>query len=226
MKMSLYEEQAKLMKFDTKSGLSGVIMKYMRLLIQVGYIVLFAPAFPLAALVCLLANLWRIRADAYLMLFNTQRPPYKCAQDIGTLQGALQILSALAVATHVGILVFTSTQLHGVLPFTIPGIGTVTEDDKFVLLVILEHLLLAGQYVLNVLLDVFLPPTPKITSIWKAVEKELSKDREEEAKMTDAPASLPPASIKSSFTAGSAISVAGFARAKNGGAHHLVSDML
>ena len=43
--MSVYEEQAKLMRFDEPTGLSGVIPKYVSLLIQIGYIVLFAPAY-------------------------------------------------------------------------------------------------------------------------------------------------------------------------------------
>ena len=68
---------------------------------------------------------------------------------------------------QVGLLVFTSTQLHTLLPLRILGYQ-VTENDKFTLLIILEHLLLGGQYVICVLLDVFLPATPKTTSIWKA----------------------------------------------------------
>ena len=176
----MYEEQAKLAKFDDEqSGMSGVIDKYLSLVIQIGYIVLFAPASPLAALVCLLANLWRIRADAYLLLYNTQRPPYRCAQDIGSLQGGLYALSTLAVASHVGLYVFTSNQLHSVLPLRIPGVITVTDKDKFLLLVILEHVLLAIQYAFNQLLDVFLPAIPRTTSIWKAVEKRHKEDMAE-----------------------------------------------
>ena len=177
--MSVYEEQAKLAKFDAKSGLSGVIPKYTTLVIQIGYILLFAPAFPLAALVCLLSNLVRIRADAYLLLYNTQRPPYRCSHTIGSFMGALRTLAVLAVATHVGLLVFTSTQLHEVLPFRIPGVGTITEDDKFTLVVVLEHLFLVGYWIINQLLDVFLPAVPKATSIWKAIERQhtLNTDR-------------------------------------------------
>ena len=180
--MSVYEEQAKLAKFDQSSGLSGVIPKYMALVVQVGYVVLFAPAFPLAALLCFFVNLWRLRADAYLLLFNTQRPRYRCGQDIGSLQGALHFLSALAVATHVGLLVFTSSQLHHILPLRLPILGTVTEHDKFTLLVILEHLLLAFQFLINQLLEVFLPTVPKTTSIWKAVEEGVGQMQKQQAR--------------------------------------------
>ena len=65
---------------------------------------------------------------------------------------------------------------------------TVNANDKFTLLIILEHLLLGGQYVLNQLLEVFLPTLPKQTSIWKAVERRVDLLREgadrEEAEAT------------------------------------------
>ena len=141
--------------------------------------VIFAPAFPLAALVCFVSNIFRLRADARLLLYNTQRPPLKQAQDIGTLQGALRVLLLLGLATHAGLLVFTSTQLHEILPFTVLGYE-VTEGDKFTLLIILEHLLIASQYTVQVLLEVVRPTMPKTTSIWKAVEerrKELADEQ-------------------------------------------------
>lgn len=178
-KMSVYEEQAKLARFDLPTGLSGVIPKYMTLVIQIGYIILFAPAFPLAAPICLLSNIWRIRADACLLLYNTQRPPFRCAQDIGTLRSALRAISILAVATHVGVLVFTSRQLHDLLPLRIFGL-LISADDKFTLLVVLEHAFLGFQFILHHLLQEFLPATPKLTSIWKAVEEHRKRAAEDE----------------------------------------------
>ena len=57
------------------------------------------------------------------------------------------------------------------------------EDRKRV-----HELLLGGQYVLNQLLEVFLPTLPKQTSIWKAVERRVDLLREgadrEEAEAT------------------------------------------
>ncbi len=44
----------------------------------------------------------------------------------------------------------------------------------------LEHLLLGGQYVINQLLEVFLPTMPKQTSIWKAVEERRKRIAEAE----------------------------------------------
>ena len=137
---------------------------------QIGYVVLFAPAFPVSAAIVFFNNLWRLRGDAYLLLYNTQRPPYRCAEDIGSLQQLLQFLAALGVATHVGILVFTSNQLHLLMPFTIFG-WTVHKDDRFTLLVVLEHLLLLAQFILQVLLEIMLPKLPKETSVDMARQK-------------------------------------------------------
>ena len=176
--MSKYEKEAKRSKFDATTGLSGVIQKYMSLLIQIGYIVLFAPAFPIAALLAFFFNILRLRADAYLLLYNTQRPTFRCGQDIGSLQGALRMLTFLAVATHTGLLVFTSTQLHELLPFTVFGID-VTAHNKFATGVVLFVMLGALQSGLVLVLDVVLPVMPKTTSIWKAVEakiKEMGKE--------------------------------------------------
>merc|ERR1719482_1886880 len=69
--LTFYEEQTKLEPFD------GVFGEYNRLIIQIGYIVLFAPAFPIASLVCYVSFLFEIRSDAYKLLCNTQRPRYK-----------------------------------------------------------------------------------------------------------------------------------------------------
>jgi hypothetical protein len=177
--MTVYEEQAKLNKFDGPTGLTGVIHKYMVLVIQVGYVVVFAPAFPLAALVCFVSNIFRLRADARLLLFVTQRPPLKQAQDIGTLQQALRALLMLSLITHAGLLVFTSTELHELLPFTVLGYE-VTENDKFELLIILEHLLIGGQLIVQQLLEVLRPTMPYTTSIWKGVESAVDKLKEEQ----------------------------------------------
>ena len=50
----------------------------------------------------------------------------------------------------------------------------------------LEHALLGGQYIINQLLEVFLPTTPKHTSIWKAVETRRKQLVEAEGSERDA----------------------------------------
>ena len=66
--------QAKLEPFE------GVFNEYSTIVIQVGYLVLFAPAFPVAAGVCYVSFLFEMRTDAFKLLANTQRPKYLGAQ--------------------------------------------------------------------------------------------------------------------------------------------------
>jgi hypothetical protein len=47
------------------------------MIIQLGYVNLFAAAFPLTATLALINNLAEIRIDAYKLLMLTKRPPYK-----------------------------------------------------------------------------------------------------------------------------------------------------
>lgn len=47
---------------------------YLELVIQFGYVMLFAPVFPLAALCALINNILEIRSDAFKLCFVFQRP--------------------------------------------------------------------------------------------------------------------------------------------------------
>ena len=88
---------------------SGVFFEYHRVLIQLGYVVLFAPAFPILALVSYASFLVELRSDAYKLLANSQRPRYRCAQDIGSWQRVLEALSVICIITNVGLIGYTST---------------------------------------------------------------------------------------------------------------------
>ena len=57
--MTVHEENAKLEPHE------GVFSEYNKLIIQLGYVVLFAPACPIASLICYVGNLLEIRTDAY-----------------------------------------------------------------------------------------------------------------------------------------------------------------
>lgn len=54
--------------------------------IQLGYVVLFSSAFPLAALCALVNNLVEIRSDAFKLCFIFQRPFGQRVPNIGTWQ--------------------------------------------------------------------------------------------------------------------------------------------
>ena len=113
--MSFYEEQCKLEPHE------GVFGGYQSLIMRIGYVVLFAPAFPLGALVCYASFLLQMRHEGSKLLLNTRRPRYAGAQDIGTWQRVLTIFGFVSVFTNLGLIGITSTAFSAALP--IRGLG-------------------------------------------------------------------------------------------------------
>lgn len=146
--MSAYERQAKLEPFG------GVFDEYNRLIIQIGYIVLFAPAFPIASLVCYVSFLLEIRTDAYKLLASTQRPRYAGAQDIGSWQKVLTAIGVIGTFTNLCLIGYTSTAFSAALPVSLGGGVTINEGNKAIFLFLTEHVLLLLQlYVMYALPD-------------------------------------------------------------------------
>lgn len=76
--------------------------------IQFGFVTLFVASFPLAPVLALVNNLFEIRVDAWKITTQFRRMVPEKAQDIGAWQPILQGVAILAVATNVGLLLFTS----------------------------------------------------------------------------------------------------------------------
>jgi len=147
--LSFYEEQCKLEPFG------GTYSEYNRLIIQVGYVVLFAPAFPFAATLCYLSFQIEMRADAYKLLVNTQRPRYLGAQGIGSWQKVLWLLGVIAVLTNLGVIAHTSVAFNRLLPFEVVEGWKINERNKTFFLFLCEHIVLAAQYIVFVALPDF-----------------------------------------------------------------------
>lgn len=62
-----------------------------------GYATLFVAAFPLAPLMAFVNNYIEIRIDAWKLCQNCRRPMPSGAEDIGTWQAILEIMSVAAV---------------------------------------------------------------------------------------------------------------------------------
>merc|ERR1719502_228986 len=89
----------------------GVLLEYNELVLQFGYVTLFAPAFPCSALLAVINNVVEIQADGYKLCKFHRRPDYECAQDIGSWQYIIEVISVLAVITNCTIVAFTSHSL-------------------------------------------------------------------------------------------------------------------
>ncbi|CAI2175932.1 18391_t:CDS:10 [Funneliformis geosporum] len=93
----------KLLKTDS------VQVEYTELILQFGFLTLFGSAFPLASLFAFLNNISEIRSDAFKYIHLSRRPFCGQAQDLGTWEPILQLISLISVLTNAIIIAFYST---------------------------------------------------------------------------------------------------------------------
>lgn len=106
--MSEGERQGNKSKYEVHPSVNGVFNDWNELVLGFGFVVLFAPAFPLAPLVMFLSNVVESSTDSWKIFNDYQRPRYAGAADIGRWLSILQFLAFMAVITNSGFMVFTS----------------------------------------------------------------------------------------------------------------------
>lgn len=104
------------------------------MLVQMGYVVLFSAAFPLAGFCALANNLLEIRSDAFKLVHVHQRPFGQRVANIGTWQTALSFLSLAAVIVNCALI-----GLSGQVSRLWPGLSAA---QTIILIVALEHVML------------------------------------------------------------------------------------
>jgi len=120
------------------------------MVIQYGYVTLFAAAFPLAPFLAFLNNIVEIRTDAFKLLKSTQRPEYQGAQDIGTWYKILNILGFVAVLTNCLLISITSQSLQNRYFLDInstPEIAALLAT--IIAAIILEHVIILTKFVVS-----------------------------------------------------------------------------
>lgn len=99
-------------------NLDRTFVDYQELMIQYGYVTLFAVAFPLAPLLAFLNNVFELRVARYRLLKLTRRPIPASAQGIGSWLHVLDTMTTVSVLTNSALLCFTlnafDDQLAGV----------------------------------------------------------------------------------------------------------------
>ncbi|XP_019619583.1 PREDICTED: anoctamin-8-like isoform X1 [Branchiostoma belcheri] len=129
---------------------------YLEMFIQFGYVVLFSPAFPCAAMCALLNNVIEIRSDAF-KLCTSQRPFGQRVENIGMWQDVMEVMGMLAVIVNCALLVMSGQMQH-----MFPGLST---TQLIIMAVVVEHALIALKFILSYAI----PDIPE----W--VEKEMAK---------------------------------------------------
>ncbi|XP_055601071.1 anoctamin-8-like isoform X3 [Uranotaenia lowii] len=142
------EIESSLYKYD------GTFSDHLEMLVQMGYVVLFSAAFPLAGLCALANNLLEIRSDAFKLAHVHQRPFGQRVANIGTWQNALGMLGLAAVIVNCALI-----GLSGQVSRLWPGL---TSTQTVILIVALEHIMLGLRSALTWIL-------PELPS-WLAAE--------------------------------------------------------
>ncbi|KAE8743203.1 hypothetical protein FOCC_FOCC011183 [Frankliniella occidentalis] len=133
---------------------NGTFDDHLELFIQLGYVVLFSSAFPMAATCALINNIIEIRSDAFKLCFIFQRPFGQRVPNIGTWQNAMDVMGFIAVLVNCA-LIGLSGQVHRMFP-------EMSTTQTILLIVALEH----GMLVMRFLITCAIPDLPK----WVAIE--------------------------------------------------------
>jgi len=142
----------------------GIHMEYLEMVLQFGYVAIFAVAFPIGSVICWVNNILEKRSDALKVVMLMQRPRYLGAQDIGSVMTGLELLALISVFTNCGILYLSSEAYYAYFPVTW---GERPNFKVFVITVIVEHMVLISKQVLSN----FVPDTPS----WVLAEKARGK---------------------------------------------------
>ncbi|KAG6459264.1 hypothetical protein O3G_MSEX011282 [Manduca sexta] len=122
------ELESQLFKYE------GTFAEYLEMLTQLGHVVLFSSAFPLAALCALLNNAAEVRADAFKLCHVAQRPFGDRVNSIGSWQHAMEAIVGVAVLVNCA-LIGLSGPVHRLLPDATPA-------QTVLVIVALEHVIL------------------------------------------------------------------------------------
>jgi len=129
----------------------GVFDEYSEMIMQFGYVTMFAAAFPLAPTLALANNIIELRTDALKMLTLTRRPPYECASSIGNWLDIMELVASLGIVTNVAILGFTSDGLK----YFVPALQSAVHGDyiRLWLIVLIEHTLIMVKVIVQAMID-------------------------------------------------------------------------
>lgn len=133
--ISQAELESSLFKYD------GTFADHLEMFIQLGYVVLFSSAFPMAAVCALINNLIEIRSDAFKLCFTFQRPFGQRVSNIGTWQNAMEVMCLIAVLVNCA-LIGLSGQVHRMFP-------EMSTTQTILLIVALEHIMLSLRFIIT-----------------------------------------------------------------------------
>lgn len=159
---------------------------YMEIMIQFGYVTLFASAYPLASLIMAGAVWVEIRCDSYKLTYLCQKPlAIERIHDIGVWKRILQVVVWSSCLTNCMLFGFTSDQMMQFLPdFYIrdgEGVTHMVHDKGWIAILIIFGLERA-LIVVGLLLQALIPAVPESLAIRLQRRKYLLSYAKETAK--------------------------------------------
>ncbi|VDM81174.1 unnamed protein product [Strongylus vulgaris] len=137
---------------------------YLEMFIQFGYVLLFSPAFPLAALCAVVNNVIEIRVDAFKLCNTVQRPFGRQVKSIGAWQKAMELLGVVGVMVNCA-LIGQSGLVQRIWP-------DLSWGGQVLIIVVLEHIILASK----TLIDLAVPDVPHWIRIETAKQEHFRRE--------------------------------------------------
>eukprot|EP00607_Mallomonas_marina_P000509 CAMPEP_0182439720 /NCGR_PEP_ID=MMETSP1167-20130531/86605_1 /TAXON_ID=2988 /ORGANISM="Mallomonas Sp, Strain CCMP3275" /LENGTH=796 /DNA_ID=CAMNT_0024633477 /DNA_START=52 /DNA_END=2440 /DNA_ORIENTATION=+ len=135
VKVTPIEKQYTLAEFDI---LKDTLKDYSELIIHYGYIILFVAAFPLVPAIAFVAGYILIRINGWKYCQIYRRPDPKSAEEIGTWQMFLELVTTLSIPTNLAIIIFTTRQFINIRYY-----------EKWIAFIAVEHFFLMVNYIIS-----------------------------------------------------------------------------
>lgn len=143
---------------------------YMEMVIQFGYITMFAVVFPLTPVLALVNNIFEPTVDL-TKLTVCKRSHLKLRSTIGAWQTCFEFIAVVAVITNCFLLAIVSTRLDVLIPNRFEALLQIdTEYGRILVMLVLEHLLLGLKIVLGNVID-DIPPEVREEMAKRLAEK-------------------------------------------------------
>jgi anoctamin-10 len=101
------DAQMKCKSYHSEGAVDGTYEDFQELIVQYGFVTLFAVAFPIAPMLTLMTNFLEMFLDRDKLLNKMRRPLPQGAKNIGKWFDVLNIITGIAILTNSGILCFT-----------------------------------------------------------------------------------------------------------------------
>ena len=107
----------------------GTFEDYRQMVVQFGYVALFAPACPLAPLLAILNNVTEIRTDAFKVCSLYQRTTWSAANSIGAWGEVVKAVGVVAVLVQSTMLCFVGSQTSSHMNWVQDEVSTLSSAD-------------------------------------------------------------------------------------------------